>query len=639
MKTGGDFISRYLAKNIVDTRYAGALAQRISKTVADSGFKGSTARLSQSWMSGSAMTRVDKALPLLNTGISVYQFGKLYKQGAEISDNLETAKSTFENLCGRYLETISLRHTYQNWAQSLLDSSSMVVDDKGNQVAHVVAGKQGIAIHVYFQFNSWEHANDSETLRSDIKQACTNIAQLLIQNPSYRLLIDGHAGQRGSHEANDFVAENRALAVQQAIIDHEQELEERIVVTSHGKTRPLTSDEVAAKLLKYDEHDEYSINRRVELRLVVPNYSVSLPPSRTGMIQLEQSRQYMMTFKVGLDENQRKRMQAIFDGLMGVASITPLAPAAATYLMMKAGAELANNVVDAFDDLYFEGAYGSFKSRAKNVETLTRHGKLHREIISVYRDIDEKLEQQTLTSEDDVVKHLTDKKNAKELQKRFLLRAFALNALVELLARLSLMSQDKEQIRNMIQWYRLDDFIETYITNDNWELPRFTINTLAQHWINRAGYESGQSVLDFDAVQTAFSNLRGRARIQGCFNQGFPIQTKLYTDDTENGLLEFARTFDNNVPSVNAGDIGFSRLLVQQALNDEMSWVPLENWLKPGATNRITPFTRVKIQVVLTKKPRQAVSLFSKPLSITDWSALPLMSEAQLMSCFCPQWS
>ncbi|MGL6258106.1 OmpA family protein [Vibrio sp. WXL210] len=651
VKTGGDFIRRYLAKNVVDTRYAGALAQRISKTVADSGFKGSTARLAQSWMSGSAMKRVNNALPLLNTGISVYQFGKLYKQGVEISDNLETAKSTFENLCGRYVETISLRHAYQDWAQTLLDSSSMVVDDKGNQVAHVVAGKQGIAIHVYFQFNSWEHANDSDKLRSDIKQTCTNIAQLLIQNPSYQLLIEGHAAQRGNHEANDFVAEKRALAILEAIIDHDQELEERIVVTSHGKRRPLTSDDVAAKLLKYDEHDEYSINRRVELRLVVPNYSVSLPPSRSGMIQLEQSRQYMMTFKVGLDENQRKRMQAIFDGLMGVASITPLAPAAATYLMMKAGAELANNVVDAFDDLYFEGAYGSFKSRVKNVDTLKRHAELQKQIISAYREIDEKIEQQALTSEDDVVKHLTDEKNAKELQKRFLLRALALNALVELLARLSLMSPGDSRIRSMIQSYRVEDFIETYITNDNWEIPRFTHNTLAQNWINRATYASGvdsvaqatgstflghiagpavgkfrkffsQTPMEqplslggnlehhWDQALRAFSYLSGYAAVQGNFNKGFPIQTKLYTDDTENGLLEFARTFDNNVPSVNADDIGFSRLLVQQTLNDETSWVPLENWLRPGSTHRITPFTRVKIQVVLTKK----ASTSSKPI-------------------------
>ena len=81
--------------------------------------------------------------------------------------------------------------------------------------------------------------------------------------------------------------------------------------------------------------------------------------------------------------------------------------------------------------------YTSFKEAFEKKSELKTLGKINRNIIQQYLNIDEKIEAQELNAEQLAV-HLDNQDLPKELLKRFLLRAYAINSLVELLARIRL---------------------------------------------------------------------------------------------------------------------------------------------------------------------------------------------------------
>ena len=185
---------------------------------------------------------------------------------------------------------------------------------------------------------------------------------------------------------------------------------------------------------------------------------------------------------------------------------------------------------------------------------------------------------------------------SKKLLKRFLLRAYAINSLVELLTRIHF----KETVspfatrENIVSDYQLDQFIETYVMNDNWEIPEHNYNTLAQNWLNR-----------FSTSSNIYSPFYfSRKSISGSFHTGFPVQTAIYLDKGEKALEKFSKDFDMSKPNLTAADVGFSRLLVFD--DDTRDWLSHADWLEEQRTSdkpsagKIGPFTRVKIQVLLT---------------------------------------
>jgi len=143
---------------------------------------------------------------------------------------------------------------------------------------------------------------------------------------------------------------------------------------------------------------------------------------------------------------------------------------------------------------------------------------------------------------------------------------------------------------------------------------------MAQNWLIRVGHGNtsvGQHTNSGFQARLSSKNkqLIKRAKIQGSFNTGFPVQACLYRDDKENGFVNFAKLFDNNVQDVKGSDIGFSRLLVLKDKaneKDEDVWISYSHWKKEGKSNRFSPFTRVKLQVVLTKAASELGKLFFK---------------------------
>ncbi len=620
-----------VARSVVRTRFANTPVMRdffidMREHLQEYGPSVSTRNLAASWFEGSAYTKLAKGLPIVDSIGSMYDFYQLVDKQGKLEKKSDEAQEDFDSATTDYLQKIVMVKAEADWAKQLSDAIKILNNDGKEQIARIITQGSRAIIHINFKFNSSELPNTGTTLRSDIDKVCEKIAELLKTHPDYRIQIDGHAGRIGSVKANKTIAEERAKQIERAILDKAKEdktLAERIITLSHGKTQPMSADSAKVDMSETGDDSVLAEDRRVEISLLPPTYSLALPPSRTGMIDLEKVRQAKQAIDVGLDNNQKEQVSAVFNSLMGVAMLTPIAPVAAGVLLIKEGATIADSGLSFLDSILTEGAYKDFKAKYKNVNELNQLGKIHIEVLQQYRGFKVKIEKQ-LTKKEEVEAFLKANKTSEELQKRFLLRALALNGLIELFARISLGSSSNSDYKKELISDRVQDYIETYILNDNWEAPQSSYNTMAQNWLNRVRDDkTGASQARSFFVEYANKNKKAtldeatkhlvkRAKIQGTFNTGFPVQTSLYMDDKENGFVDFAKLFDNTAQDVKSDDIGFSRLLVLNDRDDDKSWMPYSEWKEPNKTNRITPFTRVKLQVVLTKDASEDAKKFFK---------------------------
>ncbi|MDQ6888693.1 MAG: OmpA family protein [Bacteroidota bacterium] len=83
------------------------------------------------------------------------------------------------------------------------------------------------------------------------------VVQIMKDNPSYKIDVDGHTSNTGSTELNQKLSESRANSVKQYLIENGID-ESRIVATGYGEDKPIADNKTAAGRAK---------NRRVEMRL------------------------------------------------------------------------------------------------------------------------------------------------------------------------------------------------------------------------------------------------------------------------------------------------------------------------------------------------------------------------------------
>ena len=84
-----------------------------------------------------------------------------------------------------------------------------------------------------------------------------DVVQIMKDNPSYKIDVDGHTSNTGGTELNQKLSDSRAKSVRQYLIDNGVD-ESRIVATGYGEDRPIADNKTAAGRSK---------NRRVEMHL------------------------------------------------------------------------------------------------------------------------------------------------------------------------------------------------------------------------------------------------------------------------------------------------------------------------------------------------------------------------------------
>ena len=142
-------------------------------------------------------------------------------------------------------------------AQALADAKA-AQQAADNAVAQVAAQKQqaqkaaqALAHIIYFDF-------DQSTIKPEFRTALNSHAAYLRQNLSARIVLEGHADERGTREYNIALGERRGNAVSRYLVVQGVSIE-AIEVVSFGEERPVNSGSESASL---------SENRRVEVRYV-----------------------------------------------------------------------------------------------------------------------------------------------------------------------------------------------------------------------------------------------------------------------------------------------------------------------------------------------------------------------------------
>ena len=142
-------------------------------------------------------------------------------------------------------------------AQALADAEA-AQQAADNAVAQISAQKQqaqkaaqALAHIIYFDF-------DQSTIKPEFRTALNSHAAYLSQNLSARIVLEGHADERGTREYNIALGERRGNAVSRYLVVQGVSIE-AIEVVSFGEERPVNSGSESASL---------SENRRVEVRYV-----------------------------------------------------------------------------------------------------------------------------------------------------------------------------------------------------------------------------------------------------------------------------------------------------------------------------------------------------------------------------------
>jgi outer membrane protein OmpA-like peptidoglycan-associated protein len=100
-------------------------------------------------------------------------------------------------------------------------------------------------------------ATGSSKLLAKSYKSLKDVAQILKDNPSYKVAIDGHTDNTGSDDLNQKLSETRANSVKTYLQSNGVD-ENRITATGYGETKPIADNKTAAGRAR---------NRRVEMTL------------------------------------------------------------------------------------------------------------------------------------------------------------------------------------------------------------------------------------------------------------------------------------------------------------------------------------------------------------------------------------
>ncbi len=105
--------------------------------------------------------------------------------------------------------------------------------------------------------NLYFDTNES-LIKPESFESLNNLAEVLRQQPSYRMKIEGHTDSQGDAAFNYELSKNRAFSVKNYLVNSGVS-EEQLIVEYYGETRPIASN-----LTK----DKRKLNRRVEMTFV-----------------------------------------------------------------------------------------------------------------------------------------------------------------------------------------------------------------------------------------------------------------------------------------------------------------------------------------------------------------------------------
>ena len=138
----------------------------------------------------------------------------------------------------------------------VVDNTPEEVDPDPREVIEYVDPNveyKDVLVPIGFEFNKYR-------IQSSAKPTLEGIAQLLKDNGDWKILVEGHCDERGTHEYNLSLGEQRALSTKRYLVSLGI-AESRFQTISYGEERPLDPRSTEAAWEK---------NRRAEFRVQAP---------------------------------------------------------------------------------------------------------------------------------------------------------------------------------------------------------------------------------------------------------------------------------------------------------------------------------------------------------------------------------
>jgi len=139
----------------------------------------------------------------------------------------------------------------QEAAQQAADEAAAVAQELAQQQQQAQDAAQALAHVIYFDF-------DQSTIKAEFRTALNGHAAYLSQNPTAKIVLEGHADERGTREYNIALGERRGNAVSRYLVVQGVSVD-AIEVVSFGEERPVNAGHDSAS---------WAENRRVEIRYI-----------------------------------------------------------------------------------------------------------------------------------------------------------------------------------------------------------------------------------------------------------------------------------------------------------------------------------------------------------------------------------
>ncbi|GAB6261909.1 OmpA family protein [Photobacterium sp. R1] len=561
-------------------------------------------RLSETWSGGTAGWG-SRGAGFVETTEAVY---KIYDTSSQVIKNKKETTRTKEQLdliAFNYLKNIPV------WRESLSEESTKIdaailkskeilsQNTHGGGNVSLLTDERGSGIKVLFNFNA------RETVLSQNQGIIQVLTDALFFEPRLRIEIEGHACQVGMPEINLKISHERAMNAKDLF---PQSLHDSIIVRAFGDAVPLYRPKDESEINR--SNPRLKDNRRVEIRIYISSLDVVFNPSRSGSQALERGRLATLASIKKEYDSEVDMILAIFDGLLQVASHMPvIAPAARGILVAKESAGVAKSALTVLDSLLFEHAVNEYWDNFKKLYQLHFLSFINIDLLKEYNSVNVQIDKAHQKYQD-MINFLNEDSTKMELLKRYNLRSVALNGLMYILAWVK--GKHNTISHQLLEQYDVSGYLETYVMKDDWVLNTIGTTNLGLDWLNAREFTVDDLYNPYDKYNRTMPlpmNILGaffEDNISAKFNRVFPIQTKLFENGKESLFEEFANNFSVIERTIRKNDIGFCRILVAEPNSDD--WKEYDYWRNPYRTNRITPFHKVKAQVILKSNYNEVIS-------------------------------
>lgn len=596
-------------------------------------FTSLSGRVAETW-SGGISGLSDKGLSFISTATSMKSLYDNYKSLVDAKKKTVGARKDLTVIADDYLDKIPVLR--ENWYQdadrinkAITQAKQKIADgsmlqsrnpDAQDQV-ELITDERGTGLRVLFHFNSRkQELDDNKGVIDVLVEALTSESQLRIE-------IEGHACQVSSEAINMRVSRERAENTKALF---PESFHKFITVKAYGESAPIYIPDDPREIRR--DNPKLAVNRRVVVNIYLASLDVVYSPSRFGYQAMERNRLTAVEAMKKEDDAETDLQLAVFDSFINFAQFIPvLAPFARGLLVVSESGKVLKSAMTVMDETLFDHNIKEYFKNIDKLDNLVILSRLNMEMLNEIKKIDIDLNK-THNSYEEVGEFLKDKNTSQELLKRFKLRAFALNGLMYILAWIKFehgtVSQEK------LELFRVKEYITSYIFSDDWKVFTWTQN-LGIAWINsirlhRFYDENADKLkqLEDQVKESAEKTLKsGKAdvypaplpreknvsiqppvrTVNGAFNRIFPVQTKLFEQGDEDLFVEFANNFSIIKGAVRAEDIGFCRLLIAEP-NSE-NWQSYHTWLGEKRSNRISPYHKVKLQLVLNTQYNQVMAV------------------------------